>query len=140
MKIVNKSTETLIPYIRNSRTHSEEQVSQIMASIREFGFTNPLLIDEKDEIIAGHGRLLASQRLKLKEVPCIILSGLSDAQKRAYSIADNKLALNAGWDEDMLRLEIEDLNLGGFDIDLLGFSMDELDDLDIDLGGGVHKS
>lgn len=87
MKIVNKSTETLIPYIRNSRTHSEEQVSQIMASIREFGFTNPLLIDEKDEIIAGHGRLLASQRLKLKEVPCIILSGLSDAQKRVYSIA-----------------------------------------------------
>ena len=135
MVIVKKQISELIPYVRNSRTHSDEQVSQIMASIKEFGFTNPLLIDEDDEIIAGHGRLLAAQRLKIDKVPCIVLKGLSPAQKRAYVIADNKLALNAGWDEEMLRLEIEELNLEGFDIDLLGFSIDELNDLNIDLDG-----
>lgn len=94
----------LVPYVRNSRTHSAEQVAQIAASIREFGFTNPLLIDEQGGIIAGHGRLLAAQKLGFDEVPAITLHGLSDAQKKAYVIADNKLALNAGWDDEMLRV------------------------------------
>ena len=126
MEVIYKKTEQLIPYARNSRTHSDEQVSQIMASINEFGFTNPLLIDDKGEIIAGHGRLTAAQRLKIDEVPCIVLDGLSAAQKKAYVIADNKLALNAGWDEDMLRLEISELDGDGFDIGILGFDVDEL--------------
>lgn len=109
MEIVYKKVNDLIPYINNSRTHSEEQVNQIVASINEFGFTNPLLIDEKDNIIAGHGRLLASKKLKMEEVPCIVLSGLTEAQKKAYIIADNKMALNAGWDEELLKIELESL-------------------------------
>ena len=135
MQVIEKSVNKLIPYAKNSRTHSDEQISQVMASIKEFGFTNPILIDENDGIIAGHGRLIASQRLGLDTVPCILLEGLTENQKRAYVIADNKLALNSGWDEEMLRLEIEDLNIDGFDIDLLGFNVDELDDLNIDLDG-----
>lgn len=129
MKIVYKKVNDLIPYINNSRTHSEEQVNQIVASISEFGFTNPLLIDEKDNIIAGHGRLLASKKLKMEEVPCIVLSGLTEAQKKAYIIADNKMALNAGWDEELLKIELENLKELDFDLELTGFDVDELDDI-----------
>lgn len=116
----------LIPFARNSRTHSDAQVAQIAASIREFGFTNPILIDGDKGIIAGHGRLQAARKLGLAEVPCIMLEGLTDAQKRAYVIADNKLALNAGWDMDLLSSEIEGLGEDGFDLSLLGFNEDEL--------------
>ena len=129
MQIVYKKVDNLIPYINNSRTHSEEQVNQIVASINEFGFTNPLLIDEKDNIIAGHGRLLASKKLKMEEVPCIVLSGLTEAQKKAYIIADNKMALNAGWDEEHLKIELENLKELDFDLELTGFDVDELDDI-----------
>ncbi len=129
MQIVYKKVNDLIPYINNSRTHSEEQVNQIIASINEFGFTNPLLIDEKDNIIAGHGRLLASKKLKMEEVPCIVLSGLTEAQKKAYIIADNKMALNAGWDEKLLKIELENLKELDFDLELTGFDVDELDDI-----------
>lgn len=129
MEIVYKKVNDLIPYINNSRTHSEEQINQIVGSINEFGFTNPLLIDEKDNIIAGHGRLLASKKLKMEEVPCIVLSGLTEAQKKAYIIADNKMALNAGWDEELLKVELENLKELDFDLELTGFNVDELDDI-----------
>ena len=129
MEIIYKKVQDLIPYVNNSRTHSEEQVNQIVASINEFGFTNPLLIDEKDNIIAGHGRLLASKKLKMEQVPCIVLSGLTEAQKKAYIIADNKMALNAGWDEELLKLELENLKELDFDLELTGFNVDELDDI-----------
>ena len=123
------STEELIPYARNSRTHSDEQVAQICASIKEFGFTNPVLIDAEGVIIAGHGRTIAAQRLKIKEVPCLRLSHLTEAQKKAYVIADNKLALNAGWDDEMLALELGELSDLNFDLSLTGFGDDELDAL-----------
>ena len=130
MKISNElellETSILIPYARNSRTHSDAQVQQIASSIKEFGFTNPILIDETNGIIAGHGRLLAAQLLKIKSVPCIRLGYLSDAQKRAYVIADNKLALNAGWDDELLSLELKDLQLNDFDLSLTGFNEEEL--------------
>lgn len=129
MEIIYKKVNDLIPYINNSRTHSEEQINQICASINEFGFTNPLLIDEKDNIIAGHGRLLASKKLKMEEVPCIILSGLTEAQKKAYVIADNKMALNAGWNEELLKLELENLKELDFDLGLTGFDIDEWEDI-----------
>lgn len=132
MEIINKKTIELIPYANNTRTHSDEQVSQIASSIKEFGFTNPILLDEKDGIIAGHGRVMAAKLLQLDEVPTITLSGLTEAQIKAYIIADNKLALNAGWDEELLKIEIEALHEMDFNIDLLGFDMDELDDLGID--------
>ena len=119
--------EKLIPYAKNSRTHSDEQVAQIAASIREFGFTNPVLIDEADGIIAGHGRVLAARKLGLAEVPCIRLAHLTEAQRRAYVIADNKLALNAGWDEALLRVELVSLRDDhGFDLELTGFDKSEL--------------
>jgi DNA modification methylase len=123
--------KNLVPYARNSRTHSDAQVSQIAASIKEFGFTNPVLIDENSGIIAGHGRILAAQHLKIDEVPAIVLSHLTDIQKKAYVIADNKLALNAGWDEELLRLEFDELDSAGFDLDLTGFSLDEIDALQV---------
>jgi len=116
----------LVPYARNSRTHSEDQVAQIAASMREFGFTNPVLIDEAGGIIAGHGRVMAAKSLGLEKVPCIRLAHLTEAQKRAYVIADNKLALNAGWDDAVLRSELDALKLADFDLSLLGFSGDEL--------------
>jgi len=119
----------LIAYGKNARTHSDAQVSQIAASIREFGFTNPILIDEQNGIIAGHGRVLAAQKLGMATAPTITLSGLTDTQKRAYIIADNKLALNAGWDEAMLAVEFDDLNLEGFDLELTGFALDEIEKL-----------
>ena len=126
MQIEQLSVKKLLPYARNSRTHSDEQVGQIASSIKEFGFTNPILIDAENQIIAGHGRLMAANRLQMKEVPCIRLSHLSESQKRAYIIADNKLALNAGWDDELLALEIKDLQELDFDVSLLGFSDDEL--------------
>jgi DNA modification methylase len=119
----------LKPYEANSRTHSAEQVQQIARSIEEFGFTNPVLIDQDNGIIAGHGRVEAAKQISMDLVPCIRLSHLSEAQKRAYVIADNKLALNAGWDDDLLRLEIGALRDIEFDIDLLGFSAEEIDNL-----------
>lgn len=129
MEIENVNVEALIPYARNSRTHTDAQVAQIAASIREFGFTNPVLIDEASGIIAGHGRLLAARKLGMEAVPCIRLSHLSETQKRAYVIADNKLALNAGWDDGLLSLEISDLLADDFDLSLLGFAPGELDKL-----------
>tara|TARA_R110000744_G_scaffold26904_1_gene65979 strand:+ start:3963 stop:5231 length:1269 start_codon:yes stop_codon:yes gene_type:complete len=125
-KVERRKIGSIIPYARNSRTHSDVQVSQIAASINEWGFTNPILIDIDGEIIAGHGRLLAAQKLGLKEVPCITAVGWSDAQKKAYVIADNKLALNAGWDNDMLAIEFGELKDLDFDLDLIGFDLDEL--------------
>jgi hypothetical protein len=119
----------LIPYARNARTHSEQQVAQIAASIREFGFTNPVLIDEEDGIIAGAGRVLAAHLLGLDEVPCIVLAHLTPTQRRAYVLADNKLALNAGWDLEMLSLEIGELGEAGFDLGLTGFGEFELGEL-----------
>jgi len=119
-------TERLVPYARNSRTHNDEQIQQIMGSIKEFGFTNPVLIDGDGVIIAGHGRTMAAQRLQMKEVPCLRLSHLTEAQKRAYVIADNKLALNAGWDDEMLALELRNLRDEDFDLSLTGFDDDEL--------------
>ena len=119
-------TSKLVPYARNSRTHSDEQVAQISASIKEFGFTNPVLIDDEGVIIAGHGRTMAAQRLDMKEVPCLRLGYLTDAQKKAYVIADNKLALNAGWDDEMLAIELKELNAEDFDLSLTGFDDNEL--------------
>lgn len=120
------ATSTLIPYARNSRTHSDEQVAQIAASIREFGFLNPIIIDGDNGIIAGHGRVLAAQKLGMESLPCIEAAHLTDAQRRAYVIADNKLALNAGWDDDLLRVELDDLGEMGFDLELIGFEVDEI--------------
>jgi DNA modification methylase len=128
-KLTNKNISDLIPYVSNSHTHSEDQITQVAASISEFGFTNPVLIDETGMIIAGHGRCQAAKKLNMEEVPCIVLKGLSEAQKKAYIIADNKLALNAGWDDELLRVELEGLNDLDFDLDLLGFSKNELDEL-----------
>jgi len=122
----------LIPYARNSRTHSEEQVAQIAASIQEWGFTVPILIDEENTLIAGHGRLLAAQKLELEKIPVMIAKNWSDAQKRAYVIADNKLALNAEWDEELLKVEIKQLEFDKFDISKMGFELDELTDLFLD--------
>ena len=129
MKISQHKVDELIPYARNSRTHSDAQVAQIAASIKEFGFTNPVLIDETGSIIAGHGRVLASRKLNLVSVPCIQLSHLTEAQKKAYIIADNKLALNAGWDDEMLAVELTDLKDMGFDLELTGFNTDEIEAL-----------
>ncbi len=112
---------SLIPYARNARTHSDAQVAQIAASIREWGWTNPVLIDETGGIIAGHGRVMAARKLGIEEVPCIVASGWTEAQKRAYVLADNQLANNAGWDMDLLKVEISELSVGGFDVGLMGF-------------------
>ena len=123
LKIEYVATDDLIPYINNSRTHSESQIKQIAASIREFGFTNPILIDEGGSVIAGHGRLVAAELLSLDEVPTITLEGLTEAQRKAYVIADNKLALNSGWDDELLKIEIETLKNLDFDTDLLGWDI-----------------
>ena len=121
-----KKTDLLIPYINNARTHSQDQVKQIAGSIKEFGFTNPILLDVDNGVIAGHGRLMAADVLGLDEVPTITLEGLTEAQRKAYVIADNQLALNAGWDLDSLRIEVDRLTELDFDIDLLGFEDDFL--------------
>jgi DNA modification methylase len=136
-RTIKANTADLIPYARNSRTHSEEQIAQIAASIREFGFTNPVIIDPENNIIAGHGRVLAAQKLGLKEVPCVVVTGWSEAQKKAYVIADNKLALNAGWDEGMLKLEFDELQDLGFDLELTGFTLGEIGKLTFDAGDGL---
>ena len=123
----------LIPYARNPRTHSDAQVAQIAASIREFGWTNPILVDGESGIIAGHGRVMAARKLGLEQVPVIELAHMSEAQERAYILADNALALNAGWDDELLRLELADLSELGFDLGLIGFGEGELERL---LAGG----
>jgi len=118
-----------VPYARNSRTHSEQQIAQIAASIKEFGFTNPVLVDDNNGIVAGHGRVLGAQKLGMAEVPTINVGWLTEAQRRAYVIADNQLALNAGWDESVLAQEVAWLNDQNFSTDLLGFDADFLDGL-----------
>jgi len=129
LKIETRRVVDLIPYARNSRTHSVAQVAQIAASIKDFGWTNPILIGADNVIIAGHARLLAAQKLGMKEVPVIVLADLTPAQRRALVLADNKLALNAGWDEDLLRMELEELESLDFDLELTGFNSIELDAL-----------
>ena len=129
IQIQEKLVSELIPYVNNSRTHSDEQVAQIAASIKEFGWTNPILVDGENGIIAGHGRLLAARKLGHKEVPTIELKDLTETQKKAYIIADNRLALNAGWDNEMLTIELNDLLADGFALELLGFDPNEIDSL-----------
>jgi ParB-like chromosome segregation protein Spo0J len=113
--------ERLIPYARNARTHREEQVAQIASSIREWGWTNPVLVAEDGTIIAGHGRVLAARKLRIADVPVMVAAGWTEAQKRAYTIADNKLTLNGGWDQDLLALELGELEVLGFDLDWSAF-------------------
>jgi len=127
----------LVPSARNARTHSDAQVAQIAASIREFGWTNPILIDDQNGVVAGHGRLLAARKLGQDHVPCILLSGLTPAQVRAYVLADNKLAENAGWDQELLRAELSDLRALGTDLGLLGFSEEEISEILVDKSVGL---
>ena len=129
LKIIYKKTAELLPYARNARTHSDSQVAQLAASIKEFGFNNPVAIDADGMILCGHGRVMAAQRLGMDQVPTVCLAHLTDIQKKAYILADNKLALNAGWDNDMLKVELEDLKFSDFDLDLVGFSTEELDEI-----------
>lgn len=121
--------DLLVPYARNARTHSKQQVKQIQASMREFGFINPVIVDKDYNLIAGHGRILAAKEEGIKQVPCVFVEHLTEAQKRAYILADNRLAMNAGWDDEMLAVELSDLQGEDFDLDLLGFDTDELDKL-----------
>ena len=138
MKITQKKVTELIPYVKNSRTHSDEQIAQIAASIKEFGWTNPILVDGSNGIIAGHGRLMAARKLGFKEVPTIELADLTETQKKAYIIADNRLALNAGWDNEMLKIEFDELAELGFDMELTGFTLDEIEALaSIELNAGL---
>jgi len=125
-KVERRKVADLVPYARNSRTHSDEQVGQIAASIKEWGWTVPVLIEPDGGLIAGHGRILAAQKLGLTDVPCMVAEGWTDAQRRAYIIADNKLALNAGWDDAMLKVELQDLGDLDFDLTLTGFDLDEM--------------
>ena len=128
-QITYRKTDELIPYARNARTHSDKQVLQIAASIKEFGFTNPILIDADNNVIAGHGRLLAAKKLHMDKVPSIVCDGWTKAQTKAYILADNKLALNAGWDDALLALELQELQELDFNLDIVGFNQDELDAL-----------
>jgi len=139
LKVAYLGTNTLIPYSNNPRAHSDKQVSQVAASIKEFGFNNPILIDEDKGVIAGHGRLAAAQKLELVEVPTITLTGLSEAQKKAYVIVDNQLALNSEWQEDLLKIEIERLGELDFDLNMLAFDDDFLKDLN-SLGGESNEA
>lgn len=139
-QLIYKPVCDLIPYARNARTHSDEQVAQIAASIREFGFNAPVLIDGQGGIIAGHGRVMAARKLGMDSVPTIALPHLSEVQKRAYILADNKLALNSGWDNEMLQLELEEIAAGGLDISLAGFSDDEFEGLLEDPDSGASES
>lgn len=129
LKVIYRKIEDLIPYVNNARTHSEEQITRIASSIKEFGFTNPILTDGENGIIAGHGRLSAAKKLGMTEVPTIELAGLTKTQKKAYILADNKLALDAGWDDELLKIELEDLKLDGFDLDTIGFSENDLTEI-----------
>jgi len=126
MQIKEQKIDKLIPYVNNARTHSDEQVAQIAASIREFGFCNPVLVDKENNVIAGHGRLLAARKLEMDAVPTIRLEHLTEAQRKAYVLADNKLALNAGWDDELLKIELGELMDMDFEVDLLGFSDEEM--------------
>ncbi|WP_066018760.1 ParB/Srx family N-terminal domain-containing protein [Endozoicomonas atrinae] len=128
-KMVDRKVADLIPYINNSRIHSDDQVLQICSSIKEFGFTNPVLIDEENGVIAGHGRLMAAKKLGMDKVPCIILAGLSEAQKKAYVITDNQLSLTSSWNMETLALEVEALQAEDFDLNILGFSDEEMNNL-----------
>jgi ParB-like chromosome segregation protein Spo0J len=132
LKIVYKPTNSLIPYARNSRTHSDAQINQIASSIREFGFRQSILVDGENGIIAGHGRVLAALRLGIEEVPTVDGSDMTETQRRMYVIADNKIALNAGWDEELLMLEIDELRSLGQDIELLAFDPSELKKANVD--------
>lgn len=125
-KVERRPVDSLIPYARNARTHSESQVAQIAASIKEYGFTVPVLIDPKGNVIAGHGRIMAAKALGLTEIPVMVAKGWSAAKRRAYVILDNQVALNAGWDQDLLKLELTDLQAEGFDIGSLGFDGPQL--------------
>src|SRR5947199_3384234 len=125
-KVERWPIERLIPYARNARTHSPAQVDQIAASIKEWGWTNPVLVGEDNTLIAGHGRVLAARKLRIPEVPVMVAIGWTEAQKKAYAIADNKLALNAGWDDELLRLELGELGDLGFELELTGFSDSEI--------------
>lgn len=129
LTVTYKRVDELIPYVNNARTHSDEQVTQIASSIKEFGFNNPILTDGENGVIAGHGRLLAAKKLGLETVPTIELSGLSEAQKKAYILADNKIALNSGWDEELLKIELDDLQIQGIDLETVGFSDEELQNI-----------
>ena len=127
LEIVYKSIDDLIPYANNSRTHSPEQISQIAASIKEFGWRSPILVDGDNGIIAGHGRVLAARKLKITEIPTVDGADMTEAQKKAFIIADNKIALNAGWDQELLSIEISELNDLNMDLDILGFTEEEID-------------
>lgn len=140
LKIVYRPLQELSPYAHNARTHSPEQVAQLVESIKQFGWTNPVLIDEKGEIIAGHGRVMAAEMLKMDSVPVIVLSGLTDEQKKAYRLADNRLPMNAGWDEDLLRMELSDLINADFDVSLTGFIPTEIDELLTDVLPGIREA
>lgn len=129
LQVEYKQTAGLIPYARNARTHSEVQITQIASSIKEFGFINPVIIEPDGGIIAGHGRVLAAQLLQLERVPTISVAYLSEPQKRAYILADNKLAMNAGWDDELLRIELDELQSLGFDLEMIGFDAAELGDI-----------
>ncbi len=137
LAIVYKPVDSLIVYARNARLHSDEQVKKLADSIQEFGWTNPVLIDEAGEIIAGHGRVMAADVLMIVEVPCIVLSGLTEPQKKAYRLADNKLPLHAGWDNELLKIELADLLDSKFDLSLTGFDGVEIDELFNDIGSPV---
>jgi DNA modification methylase len=136
-RVERRAVAQLIPYARNARTHDAQQVDQIAASIREWGWTNPILVAEDGTIIAGHGRVLAARKLRIAEVPVMVAAGWSEEQKRAYALADNKLALNAGWDDALLSLELKELGGLGFDLDLTGFSADERAGLTFDQTSGL---
>ena len=131
MKLVD--IEKLVPYVNNARTHSQDQINKLRSSIREFGFINPVIIDKDYGVIAGHGRIMAAKEEGIKEVPCVFADHLNEAQKKAYILADNRMALDAGWDEELLRVEIESLEDYGFNVELTGFSQDELSNI-FDLG------
>jgi DNA modification methylase len=128
MELQTRKVSDLIPYINNSRTHSDEQINQIISSIKEFGFTNPILLEEENGIIAGHGRLIAVRKMGWTEIPCVTIKGLTKTQIKALNIADNQIALNAGWDLDKLKLEVKGLDEDSFNLDILGFNKNQIDD------------
>lgn len=124
--VERRSVDSLIPYARNARTHSDEQVAQLAASIKEWGWTTPVLVDEEGSIIAGHGRVMAARKLGIEEIPVMVARGWSEAQRRAYVLADNKLALNSGWDMDLLKIELQEVGEANFDLEKIGFSVGEM--------------
>ena len=124
--VERRSVDSLIPYARNARTHSDEQVAQLAASIKEWGWTTPVLVDEEGSIIAGHGRVMAARKLGIEEIPVMVARGWTEAQRRAYVLADNKLALNSGWDMDLLKVELQEVGEANFDLEKIGFSVGEM--------------